>query len=150
MKKLIHIIVLLPFMLCAGFLLLLGKSLGLSYKQISVIFNLYLQGGLLALSGIMPFFAILCKITIDSNLYEWLLLIACFAYASIYIAAFVGLIRHYHLPMNYSFDLCVSDLQAVSRKWHISYHAVNLVIFIWWWLSLIGINCYMIYTFLNL
>ena len=149
MKKLIHIIVLLPFMLCAGFLLLLGKSLGLNYKQISVIFNLYLQGGLLFVSGIMPLAAITWKLIEQYNNYGLFLFLMSLSYATIYVVAFVWLIRHYHLPMDYSFDLCVSDLQTVSRKWHISYHAVNLVIFIWWWLSLIGINCYLSYTLLN-
>lgn len=150
MNKWIPKIILFLFMLCAGFLLLLGKSLGLSYKQISVIFNLYLQGGLLLVSGMIPLVAITGKLIeqyINNGLF---LLLMCLSYATIYVVAFVWLIRHYHLPMDYSFDLCVRDLQAISRKWHISYHAVNLVIFIWWWLSLIGINCYLTYAFLSL
>ena len=43
---------LLPFGLCVLFLLLLGKLFGLTYKQISVVFNLWLQGAVLALSGV--------------------------------------------------------------------------------------------------
>jgi hypothetical protein len=35
---------LLPFGLCVLFLLLLGKLFGLTYKQISVVFNLWVQG----------------------------------------------------------------------------------------------------------
>ena len=46
---------LLPFGLCVLFLILLGKLFGLTYKQISVVFNLWVQGGLLALSGLIPF-----------------------------------------------------------------------------------------------
>ncbi len=45
---------LLPFGLCVLFLLLLGKLCGLTYKQISVVFNLWLQGGVLMLSGLLP------------------------------------------------------------------------------------------------
>ena len=149
MKKLIRNLVIFPFMLCAGFLFLLGKCLGLSYKQISVIFNLYLQGGILSVSGIMPHAAITWKLIEQYNCRGLFLLLMSLSYATIYVVAFVWLIRRYHLPMDYSFDLCVSDLQTVSRKWHISYHAVNLVIFIWWWLALVGINCYLTYTFLN-
>ena len=141
MKKGMHVVVLLPFMLCAGFLSLLGKCLGLSYKQISVIFNLYLQGGLLLLSGILPFAASVW--VLDYQTYRsWLLIITCMFYASIYVVAFNGLIKHYHLPMDYAFDLCVKDLQAVSKAWGISYHAVNLIVFIWWWLALVGINLF--------
>ena len=46
---------LLPFGLCVLFLLLLGKLFGLTYKQISVVFNLWLQGAILTLSGQAPF-----------------------------------------------------------------------------------------------
>ena len=35
---------LLPFGLCVSFLLLLGKLFGLTYKQISVVFNLGYKG----------------------------------------------------------------------------------------------------------
>ncbi len=45
----------LPFGLCVLFLLLLGKLFGLTYRQISVVFNLWVQGFVLALSGLAPF-----------------------------------------------------------------------------------------------
>ena len=133
-------VILIPFMLCAGFLLLLGKSLGLSYKQISVIFNLYLQGGLLAMSGMLPLVASVWFLVEHASCIGWLILLLSLFYASIYVVGFVGLLQHYHLPMNYAFDLCVNDLEWIASKWHISYHAVNLVIFICWWLSLLGMN----------
>lgn len=145
-KKWIHIIVLLPFLLCAGFLLLLGKCIGLCYKQISVIFNLYLQGGLLALTGMMPLAASVWKMTEYTDWSEWVLLSGSLSYASIYIVAFIGILRHYRLPLNNAFDLCVKDLNAVSAQWSISYHAVNLIIFILWWLALVGINIFVAYS----
>ena len=56
MRKLRWIdLALLPFGLCVLFLLLLGKLFGLTYKQISVVFNLWVQGAVLALSGLAPF-----------------------------------------------------------------------------------------------
>lgn len=139
-------LILLPFMLCAVFLLLLGKSLGLSYKQISVVFNLYLQGGLLALSGMMPLVAIVWNMLEHSNSLYWFVMLLTIFYASIYVVGFVGLLQHYYLPMNYAFDLCVNDLECIASKWHISYHAVNLVIFIGWWLSLVGMNVLVSYS----
>ena len=127
MNKWLHHIVLLPFTLCAGFLLLLGKSLGLSYKQISVIFNLYLQGGLLALSGIMPIVSLIWSLTGHTGWLGWFVLLMGMLYASIYVVGFIGLLKHYHLPMNYAFDLCVNDLERIAARCHVSYHAVNLV-----------------------
>lgn len=54
MKKynVVRMIVMGIFGLCVTFLLMLGKCCGLNYKQISVAFNLWLQGGVLASSAI--------------------------------------------------------------------------------------------------
>ena len=54
---------LVPFRLCVLFLLLLGKLLGLTYKQISVVFNLWVQGAVLALSWLAPFGIVVYKMT---------------------------------------------------------------------------------------
>ena len=78
----------------------------------------------------------------DASYFKCLILFVCASYAIIYLVAFIGMIKHYHLPMDDAFDLCVKDLQKVSRVWRISYEAVNLIIFVWWWLSLVGINSF--------
>ena len=143
LKILFATLVLIPFGLCVGFLLVLGKSLGLSYKQISVIFNLYLQGGLLLLSGVLPLLAVGVTMLDCPCVPHVLLTLMWGSYFSIYIVGFIWLIRHYHLPLEYSFDLCVADLQKVARYWHISYHATNLIIFVAWWLALVGVNVVM-------
>ena len=54
LKKAMFYLALLPFGLCVLFLLLLGKLFGLTYKQISVVFNLWVQGAVLTLSGLAP------------------------------------------------------------------------------------------------
>lgn len=141
----ITLLVLIPFGLCAGFLMILGKCLGLSYKQMSVIFNLHLQGGLLLLSGELPLLAICWNFTHHPS---WLMAVAVFlalSYLSLYVVGFIWLLKHYHLPMDYAFDLCVSDLKWVSSKWNLSYQAVNLIIFIFWWLSVVLINVFAAY-----
>lgn len=138
----ITLLVLIPFGLCAGFLLLLGKCLGLSYKQISVIFNLHLQGGLLLLSGALPLFAGVWNIANSPSWLSCVTVLLAISYVSIYIVGFTWLLKHYHMPMEYAFDLCVSDLRWVASKFHISYHAVNLIIFIFWWIAVIAINIY--------
>ena len=141
---------LVPFMLCVKFLQVLGKCLGLSYKQISVIFNLYLQGGLLAASGALPLVATVWTITEHSYGWGTVLMIGCMVYFSMYLVGFIALLRHYHPPMEDAFDLCVNDLLWIAGKWHISYYAVNLIIFILWWLALIGINILTTYSILKL
>ena len=53
------------FQLCVRFLERLARCTGLSYKQISVVFNIYFQGAVLMLSAFLPLVAII--VTIPSN-----------------------------------------------------------------------------------
>ena len=140
---------LLPFGLCVLFLLLLGKLVGLTYKQISVVFNLWVQGAVLALSGLAPFGVIVYKM-LESFSIGWLFLSIIFAiYGMVYVYAFVRMLKHYHLPFNDSFDLCVRDLQWLAKRWHTTYQMVNLLIFVLFYLILLGINfliCYYLFS----
>ena len=131
---------LLPFGLCVLFLLLLGKLLGLTYKQISVVFNLWVQGFVLTLSGLAPLGIAVYKL-LESFSMGWLLLTIIFAvYGVAYVYAFIKMLHHYHLPFNDAFDLCVVDLQLLAKKWHTTYQMVNLLIFILFYLILLGAN----------
>ena len=57
------------FMLCVHFLEWLGNTTGLNYKQISVVFNIYIQGGILFVSSWLPLIKV---ISCDWNLErEW-------------------------------------------------------------------------------
>ena len=82
---------LLPFGLCVLFLLLLGKLFGLTYKQISVVFNLWVQGAVLALSGMAPFGIAIYKM-LESFSMGWLLLTIILA---LYIGYFSILTRFF-------------------------------------------------------
>ena len=133
---------LLPFGLCVLFLLLLGKILGLTYKQISVVFNLWLQGVILALSGLAPFGVAIYKL-IESFSVSWMIItiiLAC--YGLVYLYAFLKMLQHYHLPFDDAFDLCVRDLKWYAKKWHTTYYIVNLLIFVLFYLILLGFNAY--------
>ena len=133
---------LLPFGLCVLFLLLLGKLFGLTYKQISVVFNLWVQGAVLALSGLAPFGVAIYKF-IESFSVSWMFLtiiLAC--YGLVYVYAFLKMLQHYHLPFNDAFDLCVRDLRLLAWKWHTTYYIVNLLIFVLFYLILLGFNIF--------
>lgn len=140
---------LLPFGLCVLFLLLLGKLVGLTYKQISVVFNLWVQGAVLALSGLAPFGVIVYKL-LESFSVVWVFLFFVFAlYGMAYVNAFIKMLKHYQLPFNDAFDLCVRDLQWLAKKWHTTYQMVNLLIFVIFYLILLGINfliCYYLFS----
>ena len=141
---------LLPFGLCVLFLLLLGKLFGLTYKQISVVFNLWVQGAVLALTGLAPFGVAIYKM-LDSFSIGWLFLTIFLAlYGIAYVYAFIKMLQHYRLPFNDSFDLCVKDLQILAKKWHTTYQIVNLLIFVLFYLILLGLNVLISYYLLSL
>lgn len=130
-----------PFMLCARFLLLLGKLCGMTYKQISVVFNLWLQGAALMLSGVAPAVAAIYKLACGCSPI-WLAVAALlFLYAAANIYGFVRMLQHYHLPFDRAFDLCVEDLFLWAKKWNTTYEAANLIIFVLLFLVFIGLNC---------
>ena len=134
---------LLPFGLCVLFLLLLGKLFGLTYKQISVVFNLWVQGTVLALSGLAPAGVTIYKIW-ESFSVNWLLITIILAlYGMVYVYGFIRMLKHYQLPFDYAFDLCVEDLNWVAKKWHTTYQMVNIVIFVILYLLLLGLNLYL-------
>ena len=133
---------LLPFGLCVLFLLLLGKLLGLTYKQISVVFNLWVQGVVLTLSGLVPFGVAIYKMWEFFSV-NWLLMTIILAlYGMVYVYAFIRMLQHYHLPFDDAFDLCVKDLVWLAKKWRTTYQMVNIIIFVLLYLILLGINLY--------
>ena len=141
---------LLPFGLCVLFLLLLGKLFGLTYKQISVVFNLWVQGAVLMLSGLAPLGIAIYKM-LESFSAGWLALaIILTCYGAAYVYAFIKMLRHYHLPFNDAFDLCVDDLEWLAKRWHTTYQMVNLLIFILFYLILLGLNILICYYLISL
>ena len=141
---------LLPFGLCVLFLLLLGKLFGLTYKQISVVFNLWVQGAVLALSGLAPFGIAVYKMMESFSMGRLALSAVLLLYGIEYVYTFIKMLQHYHLPFDAAFDLCVDDLQRLARKWHTTYQMVNLLIFILFYLVLLGLNILIGYYLISL
>jgi len=142
-------VVLLPFMLCVGFLLLLGKLCGMTYKQISVVFNLWVQGAVLMLSGLAPAAAAIYKLATGGSLL-WLAVAALLlVYAAVHVFGFVRMLQHYHLPFDRAFDLCVKDLLIWAKKLHTTYEMTNLIIFVLLFLVLIAVNSFIAWYIFN-
>ena len=140
---------LLPFGLCVLFLLLLGKLCGLTYKQISVVFNLWLQGAVLLLSGLAPAAAAIYKCATSDSYMWYAVAISLTVYAALHGYGFINMLRHYHLPFDDAFDLCVEDLNKLAAKWRTTYQMVNLIIFVLFFLIIIGVNIYATYYIVN-
>lgn len=112
----------LIFGICAGILYILGLLLGLNYMEISVYFNLYLQGILPIVIG----FWVLCKVR-----KSWIKII--FTLLGIlfngYIFKFI-FERYPYDKISYSFNKCVEDLKHIAELYNSTYVNVNLYIFI--------------------
>ena len=133
---------LLPFRLCVRFLQGLGKLCGMTYKQISVVFNLWIQGGVLMLSGIAPFCIATFKMPEPCSMGWGVLTIILGVYGLAYLYAFIKMLQHYHLPFDDAFDLCVKDLELYANKWHTTYERVNLLFFVEFYLLLLVLNVF--------
>ena len=131
---------LLPFIASVYFLMGLGSIFGLTYKKISVVFNLWLQGAVLMLSGVAPVAACMWKLATVCPPIWMAVAVLLLAYAGIYVCGFRLLLRHYRLPFDSAFQLCVEDLEYLANRCHTTYEIVNLIIFVFLFLFLVGLN----------
>ena len=119
---------------CCQIMYALGNLLGLSYQEVCVIGNIYVQGALLVAASAVPVwfafkqkshYALKAVACVNVLCCSALVLYFCFRYAP---------------PLAASFDRCVEDLKSLAEVWHTTYVVVNIVIFVLWWLASIFSN----------
>ena len=101
------------------------------------------------LSGIAPLAAMLFKMCNDGVTTTYMICVVALAvYAYPYFRGFAWMLKHYHLPFNDAFNLCVMDLRHLAFQWHTTYQIVDLLIFVLAFLALLGLNGYITYLIL--
>lgn len=130
------------FKICVGFLQWLGAATHLTYVEISVIFNLWIQGGVLVLSAALPF-GIACYRCLIGSLHLGWVMLTGISFA-VQCAGFIWLLVHYGTNMTQAFDLCVDDLMFIAKMYHTTYYMVNILIFVLGWIAVFATNCYML------
>lgn len=128
------------FMICVSFLEFLGRTLSLTYKEISVIFNLYVQGFIITVTGVLPALFVVTDIKNIPSLSEILIII----YGILCVMAFVKILSHYRPPMNMAFERCVDDLLWMASKYKTTYNKLNIIIFVVIWLLIFAFNILLI------
>ena len=122
------------FYLCCEIMHTLGNLLGLSYQEVCVIGNIYVQGALLVAAAAVPLwfafrqkshYALKTIACVNVLCCSALVLYFCFRYAP---------------PLAASFDRCVEDLKNLAEAWHTTYVVVNIAIFVLWWVASIFSN----------
>ena len=98
-----------------------------------MIGNVYIQGGILVLSSIAPFFALIKMVRTKAFIGKGLHLLSSLIYGITCCALFFLVCVRYKFPLTEAFDRCVLDLNILSNFLHVSYEAVNILIFIILW-----------------
>lgn len=119
------------FALCCGVLETTGLAWGLTYEEICVIGNIYMESGIVLLSALWVLTSALKRYKTANHSGNKALLFAAIAYFSLYLAGFIWVCFHYAMPMKPAFDLCYNELIMLSHKCHTTYNNVNYIIFIY-------------------
>ena len=126
------------FDICCKIMSGLGNILGLSYKEICVIGNIYIQGGIWILSALIPM--IVLMLHQQTSCMKKLYLIFAIGYALIHSILFIIFCERYSFPITEGFNICVDDLQHIAKVYNTTYQAVNIYIFVIGWMLSIGWN----------
>jgi hypothetical protein len=129
------------FMTCVKFLQWLGERTHLTYKEISVVFNLWVQGVVLLIASVAPL-----AVGIVKGCEIGVVPLAIYALACALMI--LKILRHYMMPMDAAFDQCVEDLQRIAMKWKRSYNYVNIAIFVVLYLLLLCFDGLLVYALL--
>lgn len=116
----------------------LGNFLELSYKEICVIGNIHIQGGIWILFAWIPMLVLMQQKQMSLN--RELFLIFAFGYGLIHAMLYIILCERYSFPITEGFDVCVMDLRQIAKIYHTTYQAANIYIFVIGWLLSVGWN----------
>ena len=126
------------FDICCKILSGLGSLLGLSYKEICVIGNIHIQGGIWLLSAMIPIIVLMLRK--QTSLIKKSYLMLAIGYGFIHSILFIMFCGRYSFPIIEGFDVCVKDLQHIAENYSTTYQAVNIYIFVVGWLLSVGWN----------
>lgn len=138
----------LPFEICCGFLYLISSIFNWTYQEASVYICIYAWQILLIISTI----PILIKSTIKciKNKKSCIALILSTCYTALYCYFTIIIFNHYPISdINYTFNLCVKDLQSIAQYCNVSYETINICIYLIGFVVLYWIN-YLLFSIINI
>ena len=114
---------------CCGFMGASGVAWGLSYKEICVIGNIYLESGLCLLSALWLTWVCVKRYLDHKTIANGLIMTTGCIYGLASVVAFICICVHYAMPMDDAFDLCYRELNVLAAKWNTTYNNVNYILF---------------------
>ena len=137
------------FDLCCGIMAAGAYALGLTYKEFCVIGNIYIQGLILVLSALSILYTMVKIVRKRKSTLRIAMLIASAVYAFLYVFGFALICRHYAMPLDDAFNLCVQELKDFGQSFYgVGYIGANIIIFVVGWIFLLILNV-LINMFLN-
>lgn len=125
---------------CCASMGVAGFAWGLTYKEICVIGNLYMQSGIFLFTVVYLTWAIFKRYELRKSIYNRCILTGGVIYL---VASFVGfcwVFYHYPLPLEASYDKCYHELVNLTHLYGFSYNNVNYLIFIIFYLAIVLAN----------
>lgn len=118
------------FVACCGVMGAGGVAWGLTYKEICVIGNIYMEAGVCLLSALWLTWITIKVFRQRRTVSSGLLMCAGIVYGMAYLFGFVMIWSHYDMPLEKAFDLCYHELIVLASDWHTTYNIVNYLVFI--------------------
>ncbi|MBQ3631141.1 MAG: hypothetical protein II949_07865 [Prevotella sp.] len=118
------------FAACCGVMGAVGVAWGLTYKEICVIGNIYLEAGVCVLSALWLTWSTIKVYRRNRTILHSLLMSAGLLCGMFYLLVFWLICCHYAMPMEKAFDLCYHELLMLASDWNTTYNNVNYLIFI--------------------
>ena len=118
------------FAACCCVMGAVGVVWGLTYKEICVIGNIYLEAGICLLSALWLTWSTIKAYGRNRTRRHCLFMSVGLLYGMVYLLVFLLICSHYAMPMEKAFDLCYHELLMFASDWHITYNNVNYLIFI--------------------
>lgn len=115
---------------CCASLALIGSIWNLSYQEICVIINIYLQAGIILLSAYYLGWTAIQRFRIKKTPADYVVMWMALVYNLAMTGCFILVMYHYAMPMNDAFALCYQELIAGAKALHITYNEINYLIFI--------------------
>ena len=115
---------------CCASLGISGLAWGLTYKEICVIGNIYIQIAIVFLSTLYVVWMGYRRNKFKTNVRNFFLMLFLDLYGFMMFAACLGIIVHYDLALEESYDLCYKELLSWARYYGITYFQINYYIFI--------------------
>ena len=115
---------------CCGAMGVSGIAWGLSYKEICVIGNIYLQPAACMLSALWLTWVAIKRFFGKKNVVNAVLMTFAVVYGLVYVAGFLWICQHYAMPMVDAFNLCYRELLLLASRYHTTYNNVNYFFFI--------------------